>query len=92
MNGTRTTSNSASLAAAKARTVRGAHIQLQLKRMNVKRPDVRMAIVLLEEWMTNAEAFADRLSTILDIDAATTFDGYLRAIERVVGEVDKRLG
>jgi hypothetical protein len=27
-----------------------------------------------------------------DIDAATTFDGYLRAIERVVDEVDKRLG
>jgi hypothetical protein len=27
-----------------------------------------------------------------DIDASTTFDGYLRAIERAVDEVDKRLG
>lgn len=27
-----------------------------------------------------------------DIDATTAFDGYLRAIERVVDEVDKRLG
>jgi hypothetical protein len=27
-----------------------------------------------------------------NIDASTTFDGYLRAIERAVDEVDKRLG